>query len=75
MICPNCGSNKVNITENMYTESKNRSFLWNAFMVLITGGLWIIWMLVRKKKEKTFCLKKCVCQNCSHSWELDKTKV
>lgn len=70
MICPKCGSTTVSINESVYTKSKRRSFLWNLLMVCITGGLWLIWMLIRKRKEKTVHVKMAVCQSCANSWKV-----
>lgn len=66
--CKRCGGTNVMVNMNTYTKTKSRSFLWNLFMVLITGGLWIIWMLVRKKKEKVVHEKIACCQSCGFSW-------
>lgn len=70
MTCPKCGNNNVSIQTSTYMKSKRRSFLWNLFMILITGGLWIIWMLVRRKKEKKVTTKTAVCQGCGYSWKV-----
>lgn len=70
MVCPKCNSTEVSISENVIVKSKRRSFLWNLLMICITCGIWIIWMLVRKKKEKVVHVKMCVCQKCGHSWEI-----
>ena len=70
MVCPKCSSDRINISENVVVKSKSRSFLWNLFMIFITAGLWIIWMLVRKKKEKIIKIKTAICQNCAYSWKV-----
>lgn len=70
MVCPKCGGNNVNISESVYKESQRRSFLWNLLWILCTGGLWLLWMLIRKRKEKTVHEKRCVCQSCGHSWKI-----
>ena len=61
MTCPKCQSENVNISVNTYTKSQSRSFLWNLFMIIITSGLWIIWMLIRKKKQTVITEKTAVC--------------
>ena len=40
-------------------------------MLIITGGLWIIWMLIRKRKEKVVNIKTAICQNCGNSWNIN----
>lgn len=69
MTCPRCKSENVAMNESVYTKSQRRSLLWNLLMICITGGIWIIWMLVRKRKEKVIHEKRCVCQACGHSWK------
>lgn len=70
MTCPKCNSNNVQISASTYVKTKSRSCLWNLFMVCITAGIWIIWMLVRKRKEKVVTEKTAVCQNCGYSWSV-----
>lgn len=70
MKCKKCGSEDVKIDSSTYTVSKSRSFLWNLLLVICTGGLWILWMLIRKKKEKLVTEKRAVCQKCGHSWKV-----
>ena len=70
MMCPKCQSENVAISQNVYTKSQSRSLIWNLLMIFITGGLWIIWMLIRKKKEKVVKIKTAVCQQCGNSWNL-----
>lgn len=70
MICPKCKSENVTISDNYVTQSKSRSFLWNLLMICCTAGFWLVWMLVRRKKEKIVHIKSCVCQNCGKSWEI-----
>ena len=53
-----------------HVETQPRSFLWNLFMTVITAGIWLVWMLVRGRKEVVVETKTAVCQNCGHSWEL-----
>lgn len=70
MVCKKCGSTNVTVSTNHVVRTKSRSFLWNLFMVCITGGLWIIWMLVRKKKEKVVQIKTVTCNECGYSTEI-----
>ena len=70
MVCVKCGSENVTVSANTYVKSKRRSFLWNLLMIMCTAGLWLIWMLVRKRKEKVVHEKVCLCQNCGHSWKI-----
>ena len=35
--------------QNIYINSRpRRSCLFDLFMIVITGGLWLIWMLIRR---------------------------
>lgn len=70
MKCPKCGNESISISESVYTKSKRRSFLWNLLWTVCTCGIWLIWMLVRKKKEKTIREKRCICQSCGYSWKM-----
>lgn len=66
IVCPRCGSNNIQIAVNTYQQKKKRSFLLNLFLVVITGGIWLIWMLVRsnsvEKQAKVY-----VCQSCGYT--------
>ena len=68
MKCPKCGSEDVTTSVNTYTKSKKRSFLWNLLMILLTGGIWILWMCVRARKEEVVKKKYHICQNCGKCW-------
>lgn len=70
MICPKCYSENVNVTANANPEINQRSILFDLFMIFITGGFWIIWMLIRGKKETTTIKTLAVCQNCGYVWEV-----
>lgn len=70
MECPKCKSSNVTVSENVFTKSVHRSLIWNLFMIFLTGGIWLVWMLVRKRKEKTVHVKMAVCQSCGNSWKL-----
>lgn len=69
MICKKCGSSNIKVDYNVYVKSKSRSFLWNLLMVCCTCGFWILWMLIRKKKEKVVKETTCICQNCGYMWK------
>lgn len=69
MICPKCHGNNVSISESVYTEKKRRSCLWNLFMMAVTWGIWLVWMLIRRN-TKTVTAKRCVCQTCGYSWSM-----
>lgn len=70
MLCPKCGSDHIQCSTSTYTESKSRSLLWNVLMTICTGGIWIIWMLIRKKKEKAVTKTWATCQDCGYRWEV-----
>mgnify|MGYP002677499738 FL=1 len=70
MNCPKCGCPNVNVNTNTVVVSQSRSFLWNLFMTLITGGIWLLWMLVRKRKEKKITETWATCQNCGKRWRV-----
>lgn len=70
MVCKKCGSTNVTVSTSHVVRTKSRSFLWNLFMVCITGGLWLIWMLIRKKKEEVVQIKTVTCNECGYSTEI-----
>jgi len=72
MVCPKCGSDKVVINTSTYSKSQSRSLLWNLFMLFITCGLWLVWMLIRKKKESVVKETIATCQHCGHTWKPEK---
>ena len=72
MICKKCGSTHISISTCCYVKSKSRSFIWNLLMICLTGGLWLIWMLVRKRKEKIIKETTYVCQECGYLWKKKK---
>ena len=42
-------------TYNVYNNSKKygcMSFLFDVFMTVITGGLWLIWIFVREMRKR-----------------------
>ena len=70
MNCKRCGSNNINFSTSTIAKSKNRSFTWNLLMICCTGGFWLLWMLVRKKKQKLVKITTATCQNCGNSWNV-----
>ena len=72
MTCQKCKKNNVNVNASTFAKSQRRSFLWNLLWIFLTGGLWLIWMLVRKRKEKIVTVKTAVCADCGHSWKVWK---
>lgn len=70
MKCSKCGSENVSITTNTVVLSKSRSFLWNLIMTVLTLGLWLIWMIVRKRKEKKVTETWATCQSCGKRWKI-----
>ncbi len=70
MKCKKCGGENVKVDSSTYTVSQNRSFIWNLLLTILTGGLWLLWMLIRKRKEKVVTTKTAVCQDCGKSWKL-----
>ncbi len=70
MNCKKCGSDNVTVQYSEYEKSKRRSVLWNLMMILLTGGFWIVWILLRNKKTKTVKNKYALCQDCGNSWKL-----
>ena len=69
MVCPKCKNTNVTISESTYTDKKKRSFLWNLLMIICTGGIWLLWMIIRKNTV-TVHDKRCLCQTCGHSWSI-----
>lgn len=70
MICPKCQSENVTVQTNTMMKSKRRSFLWNLLMLICTGGLWLLWMLVRGRKEKQVVETYATCQTCGNRWKV-----
>lgn len=70
MVCPKCQCQNVAVQTSTFVKSKSRSFLWNLLLILLTGGFWIIWMLIRKKKEKIITETRSTCQECGYSWKI-----
>ena len=70
MKCPKCGSEDVTVTTNTVVVSKSRSFLWNLLLIICTCGLWLIWMLVRKRKEKMVTETWATGQHCGKRWRV-----
>ena len=70
MVCSKCKSENVTVNTNTMMVSKSRSFLWNLLWIILTGGLWIIWMLIRKKKEKKVTETWATCQSCGKRWKV-----
>lgn len=65
MKCKECGSDNVAIQSSVVVRSKSRSFLWNLVVILFTGGIWLFWMLLRKRKEKESVVTTVTCQRCA----------
>ena len=65
-----CGSENVSVTTNTMMVSQSRSFLWNLLLIICTGGLWLIWMLIRKRKEKKVTETWATCQDCGKRWKV-----
>lgn len=70
MRCPKCGGENIVVNTNTVVVTKSRSFLWNLFMIIITLGWWLVWMLVRKRKEKTITETWATCQDCGKRWKV-----
>ena len=70
MRCPKCGGENVVVNTNTVVVTKSRSFLWNLFMIIITLGWWLVWMLVRKRKEKTITETWATFQDCVKRWKV-----
>lgn len=76
MICPNCGSENVTVTNEQVsakTKGNGMGCLWTIgrwCLILCTCGLWL---LVGKRKgtgKTTFKNKTvCICQNCAYKWD------
>jgi DNA-directed RNA polymerase subunit M/transcription elongation factor TFIIS len=77
MICPKCGSEKVNI-QMVQTGAKSST---KGKGCLFTLGRWLLiictlglWLLLGKKKAKTKTKfenqKVAICQNCGNTWNV-----
>lgn len=70
MKCPKCGCENVSVNTSTYVKSKSRSLIWNLLMTMCTFGIWLIWMLVRKKKEEVVTETTATCQQCGYAWKI-----
>lgn len=70
MMCRKCSSQMVAVNSSVYNQSESRSLLWNLAMIFLTGGLWIVWMLVRKKSERAVQVTMATCQQCGNAWKV-----
>ena len=70
MKCYRCESENVQVNTNSVIVSQSRSFIWNLLMIFLTGGLWILWMLIRARKEKTVVETWATCQDCGSRWKI-----
>lgn len=45
---------RVKVLYEVYSHRpyRFRNFLWDCFMILITGGLWLIWIFVREMRKR-----------------------
>lgn len=77
MICPKCGSDKVNV-QVVQTEAKTKKrstgCLWGFFrlmLILCTFGLWLL-IGKRKGTDSTKFKNKtqAVCQECGNTWDV-----
>ena len=75
LTCPRCGAHNITVSSNTHTESKSRSIIWNLLMILLTAGIWIIWMLIRKRKEEIVTENIAVCQSCGNSWKISTNSL
>ncbi len=77
MICPKCGSDRVNVqSEQISSKTKKRGTgcLWRivrCILIICTCGLWLL-IGRRKGTEKTKIESRTVaiCQNCGNRWEV-----
>jgi predicted RNA-binding Zn-ribbon protein involved in translation (DUF1610 family) len=69
MVCPKCGSDKIQAVSNTHGKIHNKDgcLMWcvHAFLVLCTCGLWIIYLVKRNKIKTT---TEFVCLNCGNKW-------
>lgn len=70
MKCRRCFGTNINFQTTSYTKTKSRSFLWNLLMIFLTGGFWLLWMLIRKRKETVVTQTWAICQSCGHRWRV-----
>jgi len=49
IIINNSSSSSASAVASVGRIRRHRSFLFDVFMIFITGGLWIIWMIIRPK--------------------------
>jgi len=80
MVCPKCGSDKVNVqvvNTGIETRNRGRGCLWTLgrwFLIICTCGLWLlIGKSKGKSKSKIKTKTQAVCQNCGHRWDVKDT--
>lgn len=78
MVCPQCGSENVNVQAVSITKTKKHGVAW---WLLVSWWIWIFWLLafipmliiklVKGKKLETKVHSEAVCQNCGNRWKVD----
>lgn len=62
MSCPKCGSEKTEI--KLVVKKKRNGIIKSLLLILFTGGLYLIWLLIRGRKEQTYSYM--ICNNCGY---------
>ena len=70
MQCKKCKGTNVTVSANAVAKTKRRSVLIDLIMTFITAGGWLIWVLIRRRKEKIITVKTALCNSCGHSWTM-----
>lgn len=77
MTCKRCGSDHVSVQAvqtSAKTATKKTGCLWGigrAFMVLCTGGLWLLFGKRKGTSNTRFAhSSRAVCQKCGYSWDV-----
>lgn len=80
MYCSKCGSDNVEVKEETYVIEKGGSIIINILLCIITGGIWLIYLIFKglsgkSKKSKTMRRKYAICHNCGNTFELENKKI
>lgn len=70
MKCRKCSGDAVSVASSVYSKTESRSFIWNLAMIIVTGGLWLVWMLVRSRNERAVQVTMATCQQCGNAWKV-----
>lgn len=81
LVCPNCSSKNISVQIQQSagrTSTKNKGCLYGigrAMLIICTCGLWLVFGKKKETSKTVFVnTKVAICQNCGHSWTIEKSK-